>query len=50
MHSDLPEVRLDLLSTVFLDLERERPPAARPPGRPRTRSSPASPLAEEPTP
>jgi transcriptional regulator with XRE-family HTH domain len=31
------EARLDIHYTVFLELERERPPAARPPGRPRKR-------------
>jgi transcriptional regulator with XRE-family HTH domain len=29
------EERLGIPYTVFLELERERPPAARPPGRPR---------------
>jgi transcriptional regulator with XRE-family HTH domain len=29
--------RLGLPYVVFLELKRERPPAARPPGRPRTR-------------
>jgi hypothetical protein len=29
MHHGIPEARLDIPSTVFLDLERERPPAAR---------------------
>jgi transcriptional regulator with XRE-family HTH domain len=29
------EARLGIPYTVFLELERERPPAARPPGRPR---------------
>jgi transcriptional regulator with XRE-family HTH domain len=33
------EERLGLPYTVFLELERERPPAARPPGRPRKRPS-----------
>jgi transcriptional regulator with XRE-family HTH domain len=37
------EERLGIPYTVFLELERERQPAARPPGRPRTRSSPAQP-------
>jgi transcriptional regulator with XRE-family HTH domain len=31
------EVQLGIPYTVFLELERERPPAARPPGRPRIR-------------
>jgi transcriptional regulator with XRE-family HTH domain len=31
------EARLGIPYTVFLELERERPPAARPPGRPRKR-------------
>jgi transcriptional regulator with XRE-family HTH domain len=31
------EERLGIPYTVFLELERERPPAARPPGRPRKR-------------
>jgi transcriptional regulator with XRE-family HTH domain len=31
------EERLDIPYTVFLELERERQPAARPPGRPRKR-------------
>jgi hypothetical protein len=31
------EARLGMPYTVFLELERERPPAARPPGRPRKR-------------
>jgi hypothetical protein len=44
------EARLDFPSTVCLELERERPPAARPPGRPRTWTSSATPPAEEPTP
>jgi transcriptional regulator with XRE-family HTH domain len=35
------EERLGIPYTVFLELERERPPAARPPGRPRKRPSPA---------
>src|ERR671923_2183936 len=34
------EERLGIPYTVFLELERERPPAARPPGRPRKRPSP----------
>ena len=29
------EERLGISYTIFLELERERPPAARPPGRPR---------------
>jgi transcriptional regulator with XRE-family HTH domain len=41
------EARLGLPYTVFLELERERPPAARPPGRPPKRSSSATPPAEE---
>jgi transcriptional regulator with XRE-family HTH domain len=41
------EARLDIPYTVFLELERERPPAARPPGRPRKRSSSATPPTQE---
>ena len=33
------EERLGIPYTVFLELERERPPAVRPPGRPRKRPS-----------
>lgn len=35
------EARLGIPYTVFLELEREHPPAARPPGRPRQRPSSA---------
>ena len=37
------EAQLGLPYTVFLELEREHPPAARPPGRPRQRPSSAQP-------
>jgi transcriptional regulator with XRE-family HTH domain len=50
------EERLGIPYTVFLELERERPPAVRPPGRPRKRPSsvqlpkgrPSTPPKEEP--
>jgi transcriptional regulator with XRE-family HTH domain len=42
--------RLGLPYTVFLELERERPPAARPPGRPRKRPSSAIPQNHPSTP
>ena len=35
------EEQLGLPYTIFLELERERPPAVRPPGRPRKRPLPA---------
>ena len=47
MPSDLPEARLDIPSPVFLDLARERPPAARRPGCSRIRSWPTTPSSEE---
>jgi hypothetical protein len=47
MPSDLPEARLDIPMAVFLDLARERPPAARRPGCSHTRSRPAIPPPEE---
>jgi transcriptional regulator with XRE-family HTH domain len=34
------EAQLGIPYTVFLELERERPPAVRPPGRPRKRPAP----------
>ena len=40
------EERLGIPYTVFLELERERPPAVRPPGRPRARP-PSVPPQEE---
>jgi transcriptional regulator with XRE-family HTH domain len=43
------EERLALPYTVFLELERERPPAVRPPGRPRTRSSSTPPSESRPS-
>jgi transcriptional regulator with XRE-family HTH domain len=42
------EARLAIPYTVFLELERERPPAARPPGRPRKRPPSAQPPATTP--
>jgi hypothetical protein len=47
MPSDRPEGRLDIPSPVFLDLARERPPAARRPGCCHTPSSPATPPPED---
>jgi transcriptional regulator with XRE-family HTH domain len=41
------EAGLGLPYTVFLELERERPPALRPPGRPRKRPA-STPPREEP--
>ena len=40
------EARLGIPYTVFLELERERPPAARPPGRPRKRPLSAQPRSK----
>ena len=41
------EAQLGIPFTVFLELEREHPPAGRPPGRPRKRpSSPEKPRAD----
>jgi transcriptional regulator with XRE-family HTH domain len=42
--------RLDIPYVTFLELERERPPAARPPGRPRKRPSSAIPQNHPSTP
>jgi hypothetical protein len=47
MPSDLPEARLDIPMAVFLDLARERPPAARRPGCSHIRSWPATPSPED---
>jgi transcriptional regulator with XRE-family HTH domain len=43
------EERLGIPYTVFLELERERPPAPRPPGRPRKRSSSTQPSKGHPS-
>jgi hypothetical protein len=47
MHRGISEARLDIPYTVFLDLDRERPPAARRPGYPHRWSWPATPPPEE---
>jgi transcriptional regulator with XRE-family HTH domain len=43
------EERLGIPYTVFLELERERPPARRPPGRPRKQSASAQPPKSRPS-
>jgi transcriptional regulator with XRE-family HTH domain len=42
------EERLGIPYIVFLELERERPPAVRPPGRPRKRPTSAQPPKSRP--
>jgi hypothetical protein len=47
MPRDLPEARLDIPCAVFLDLARDRPPAARRPRCSHTRLWPATPPPED---